>query len=236
MSSRYLCHFETVLWILYWGDLAVKMGRFLGEIYGWLHAAFLGLLIWFWLPGTISFLVLLPAFFSSWSLEPTRKSRICCKYSKSLIIPVLAYFLWAESLSSNSYCQQSLSKVQSLQVADDLSSVDWRWIRAHQIWKAVIIWIFGNGPSHLLQHSVAKLNPYPEDKTEGTWVSMTTPHLAIALKKSSLDSMPLSWRSKNLIFLKRKASILVLEEALKVIFWMSSASKLNSWCWYAGMD
>jgi len=70
----------------------------------------------------------------------------------------------------------------------------------------------------MFKNSVHVLNGYL-----GTWVSMTTPHLAIPLKKSNLERYPLSPRSKNRIFLKRKASMLVFDEALYWIFWISSA-------------
>lgn len=47
-----------------------------------------------------------------------------------------------------------------------------------------------------------------------TCVSGTTPHLAIALKKSDLESQPLLYRSKNLKALKRTASLLTFDDAL----------------------
>lgn len=55
-----------------------------------------------------------------------------------------------------------------------------------------------------------------------TWVSTTMPHLAMALKKSDLVSHPLEFKSKNLKDLKRKASMLTLEDARSCILEKSS--------------
>ncbi len=58
----------------------------------------------------------------------------------------------------------------------------------------------------------------------------------MALKKSDFGSAPELSRSKNLNALKRKASVLTLEEALNCIFCNNSASKLSvlvctlGWC------
>lgn len=48
----------------------------------------------------------------------------------------------------------------------------------------------------------------------GTWISTTTPHFAIALKKSVLESHPWLYRSKNLKDLNKTASTLTFEDAL----------------------
>lgn len=77
-----------------------------------------------------------------------------------------------------------------------------------------------------LDHSIQKFHSDSFISMLSTCVSGTTPHLAIALKKSDLESQPLLYRSKNLKALKRTASLLTFDDALNWILFFNSFSNL----------
>lgn len=109
-----------------------------------------------------------------------------------------------------------LTQVQSAAVRNEL------FLAAHELLNKFTIANLLASLGIVIEDRISILN-----RAFGTEEGTATPHLAMARKKSFLESAPVWLRSKNLKFLKRKVSRLSLELDFCCIFCNSYFSKLN---------